>query len=113
MFQPAKLNSMLLVEILYRYLNAGDIAGILIALNLNTSGSESEQLDRLEMAIRWMPAKKILSYFPRTALLDICRDNGIQSRSVSTASDEEIIRKVCSKVLTKERPKLDGHPWMR
>jgi len=103
----------MLQELLYRYLNWEDIKGILLTLNLSTSGSESEQMDRLEMAIRGMPAKKILAFFPRSALMEICKENGIQSRSESPASDEEMIRKICSKVLTKARPKLDGLPWMR
>jgi hypothetical protein len=113
MLRRAKYNAMMLQELLYRYLNGEDIKGILLTLDLSTSGSESEQLDRLEMVIRGMPAKKVLSYFPRSALLGICNDNGIQSHSVSTSSDEELIRRICSKVLTRDRPKLDGHPWMR
>jgi hypothetical protein len=104
---------MIMLELLYKYLNADDIKTILSSWNLNTSGSEPELYDRLEMAIRGMPAKEVLSSFPRNALLDICNDSGIEGHSMLSCTDEETIRKICSKVLVKERPKLDDRPWMR
>jgi hypothetical protein len=104
---------MMLLELLHRYLSPDDMKAILSSMDLETSGPDPALLGRLEMAFRGMPPKKALSHFPRSALLKICEDNGIGGHGLLSSTDEDLIRKISSRLLEKGRPKLDGRPWMR
>ena len=94
-----------------KYLTNEDIKEILSALNLDRSGSRPESLGRLLKATEGMPVKKVLSFFPSDALSRICKANGIERQSIFglfSDTDDEMVRKICSQVLDKEGPKLDG-----
>jgi len=103
---------MKLPEVIDKYLTNEDIKEVLSALKLERSGSRPELIEQLLKAVEGMSARKVVTYFPGNALVRICKDNGIETRSVLglfSDTDDEMVKKICAKVLDKEAPKLDGH----
>jgi len=100
---------MKLQELIEEYLTDRDLREVLGNLNLNHSGSKKELFEKVLNGIEGKSVKEVLSLFSSEVLIRICKSKGVeQDWPFFSDSNEQMMKKILSRVLDKNGPKFES-----
>ena len=100
---------MKLQELIEKCLTERDLKEVLDKLKLDHSGSKKELSDEVLNGIEGKSVKEVLFLFSSEVLIRICKGNGIeQDWPFFGDSNEQMIKKISSRVLDKDGPKFES-----